>query len=164
MKESSKCLGGAANLGCSRLSSRLVGIASPWRSRLESRLQAGLAAPQSGIAATNLTDRNRRFRRMMSGMAPLWGRDAANTEQPPFESIPGGRPCRGCPPIAWMTRASPATASGQRALRRPFVGARSPPDTTALSAPAGPPRVQGVSVAAGCFVPPKPQQLRKHPL
>src|SRR5713226_8627496 len=30
--------GGAANLGCSRLSSRLVGIARPGRSRLESRL------------------------------------------------------------------------------------------------------------------------------
>jgi hypothetical protein len=38
--------GGAANPGCSRLSSRLVGITRQGRSRLESRLQAGLPAPQ----------------------------------------------------------------------------------------------------------------------
>jgi hypothetical protein len=36
----------AANLACSRLSSRLFGTARPGRSRLECRLQAGLPAPQ----------------------------------------------------------------------------------------------------------------------
>jgi hypothetical protein len=38
--------GGAANLGCSRLSSRLVWIERPGRNRLESRLQERLPAPQ----------------------------------------------------------------------------------------------------------------------
>src|SRR5437667_1812760 len=62
-----KGLCGAANLGCSRLSSRLVGIVRLGAGRLQSRPQAGLPAPrfrcgmqrfsglvvQSSIAATN---------------------------------------------------------------------------------------------------------------
>jgi len=81
-------------------------------------------------------------------VAPLWKRDAPNTEEPRFEAIPGSRGSRGCRPIAVDAARAPrgrfgGTRARLRKLARAILGFARP--VSALARRPIPPRFQQTS-------------------